>query len=177
MRAGVNHSYFVLFLLCFITSATDAKYDVKQYDPRRHKTFSNKKKNVGPTAIHVIWDKHIQLEEWTKVVSDKSKHVVVWFSSPWSGRCKKLAPTFEALARAHAKKEVRASQAAPDSRLGRQQITVTACHVPCCEGSHSCCCSGFRLCEIRCLPKHGAREEARHSVLPDHQIFSERAQG
>ena len=57
------------------------------------------------TAIHVVWDKAVKPEEWAKVVMDKDKNVVVWFMSPWSGHCKRFGPTFEALARAHAKKE------------------------------------------------------------------------
>lgn len=88
--------------------STNASFDVKQYDPRRHKSLPPSTKRTGqhPTAIHVVWDKPIQPDEWAKVVMARDKHVVVWFSSPWSGHCKQFAPIFEALARAHAKKEV-----------------------------------------------------------------------
>merc|ERR1711871_1331019 len=48
---------------------------------------------------------NIAADDWQKVVGDKNKHVVVWFFSPWSGHCKRFAPTYAALAKAHESKD------------------------------------------------------------------------
>lgn len=40
-------------------------------------------------------------EQFKTTIADKTKHVVVFFYSPWSGHCKRMASTFVALAKAH----------------------------------------------------------------------------
>ena len=168
----------VITLLLFISlSDTTTSFDVKQYDPRRHKPLpvSTQTNKQHSTAIHVVWDKAVKPEEWAKVVMDKDKNVVVWFTSPWSGHCKRFGPTFEALARAHAKKEATTRTPFPGAaRPACPRVTDSAVLWSC---KNEPAYLGFCVRQSRRLPKHGARKDAWHSVLPDHQIFPKRAQG
>jgi len=104
-----------MLLMCgLVNMVTDAQSELQAaprhaYDPRKHK------KIVKPKSGEAILQKGLQkmnggriLElgknNWDKIVLDKNKHVLVWFTSPWSGHCKRFAPVYTALAKAHASK-------------------------------------------------------------------------
>lgn len=61
------------------------------------KIGTNKKVKKAPSAVT-----ELSVDNFDKVVTESSKHVMVEFYAPWCGHCKQLAPIYEELAKAFA---------------------------------------------------------------------------